>query len=184
MKQLFNLTQKAILGVKHYFAELLISFEQLPVSLVRVEYSKTLFQEVVELRIDGKLLTMSLPLQELVERSDILLHMHPLEVTLVRLLAEEECRLNGDSQPLPAWGGRMLGLSDLESFARIERQFLCPYSQRTRVVLSMPGQDQFECLNLHELANQRELMMLLKSYSSYSYQYLATHWSSEQRVVC
>ncbi len=183
MKKPLTLIQKILLNLKNYLAELLVSFDQLPVGLARVGHSKVFCQDFAILRISGKRLSLSVPLQELIARNDILMHMHPLEVTLVRLLVEEERRLNGDDQQVPVWRSGLLGLPSLECFAQIERQFICPYTQCLRVVLLLPGQDQQECLTIHELVNDSELLAVLKSYSSYSYQLLDADWSVEQRVI-
>jgi len=176
--------KKSCVFLKHYIAELLVSFEQLPVSIVKVYRSKILCRDIVVLRVSGKTLTLSINLQELVERRDILSHLHPLESTLVRLLAEEERRLCGNLRNLAVWRSGLLGVNDLAQFACIEQSFRCSRTAREMVIMAMPGQDQHQCLSVRDLLNDRETMMLLKSLTAYSYKTITTDWTEDQIVVC
>jgi hypothetical protein len=124
-----------------------------------------------------------MPLQEVLERRDILQQMHPLDLTLIRLAAEQELRHNGDHDEIALWRSGLLGHASLEHFAGIEQQFTSPRSYIEMLVVMEPGTDRQICLSVRDLIANRELLFKLKALSTYSYDYL-TDGETKQIVVC
>ena len=165
-----------------FSAQLLVSFRQLPVSLLRFYHSKAHDADMLILQIAGRKLTLTISLQELIIRQDIMQHMHPFEAALLRCLAKEE-------QHRKACYARhtmsALTLNDsvaLVRFACIEKQFFCTRLQKEMVVIELPDVDQQLCLALGDLINDNKLLTKLKSLSSYRTYYIIPTWFGQKMI--
>src|SRR3990167_7980607 len=146
--------------IKQCFARFLVSFNQLPVSIARVYHAEDFCQDMIVLQLVGTKLTLQLPVQELAEDEITLNQMHPLEATLVKLLAIEEFHNNGHME---------VDLSatkfQLSNFACVDKQFFCDRTKKIMVVISPPWHDQQLCLPINVFANEVRLLAVLKSLS-------------------
>lgn len=163
MKKLPKFLTLATWVFRQSTTEFLMSLEDYQASLARVYHSELFHGNVAVLHIDGHSWKLHILISELVERTDLLEHMHPLEVELVRLLAEEEYPdFTFSSERSLSHKAR----SGLERFACIDRHYVSHERGTSMVVITDPVNFEQKCLSIKELINQRTLLKSIKHLSS------------------